>query len=324
MVELIAHLAEVEARELHLSRGYGSMFTYCREALRFSEHEAYHRVEVARAARRFPKILEGLADGTLNLTTAKLLGRHLTDANHLEIIESARGRSRSEVETIVARLAPAPDVPMSARKLPPAPIVPAPTERTTLAAPSSAVQSRDTVLALFGTGADASALSAPTPLVSHAPASVPVESRPTVVAALSPDRFKLQVTISGNTLEKLRLAQDLLRHANPSGDGGEIIGRALTLLVTDLAKQKFAATDRPRRSAGMAPNARDVSAEVKRVVYVRDLGRCAFVSRDGRRCGERGFIEFHHVRPTIDGRRAPDLKQDSNRLGPGRVGSSDT
>jgi len=32
-------------------------------------------------------------------------------------------------------------------------------------------------------------------------------------------------------------------------------------------------------------------------VWVRDLGRCAFVSENGRPCNERGFVEFHHVQP---------------------------
>jgi hypothetical protein len=32
-------------------------------------------------------------------------------------------------------------------------------------------------------------------------------------------------------------------------------------------------------------------------VSERDGDRCAFVSKDGRRCEERGFLEFHHVIP---------------------------
>jgi hypothetical protein len=30
---------------------------------------------------------------------------------------------------------------------------------------------------------------------------------------------------------------------------------------------------------------------------MRDLGRCAFVGTAGKRCDERGFLEFHHVTP---------------------------
>src|SRR5439155_715787 len=56
--ELIAHLAEIEERGLHRAAGFGSMFEYCREVLRLSEHAAYGRIEAARAARRFPVILE--------------------------------------------------------------------------------------------------------------------------------------------------------------------------------------------------------------------------------------------------------------------------
>lgn len=46
--ELIAHLAELEVRGLHLAAGYGSMFAYCRDALMLSEHEAYNRIEAVR------------------------------------------------------------------------------------------------------------------------------------------------------------------------------------------------------------------------------------------------------------------------------------
>jgi hypothetical protein len=36
---------------------------------------------------------------------------------------------------------------------------------------------------------------------------------------------------------------------------------------------------------------------VKRTVWVRDLGRCAYIGPSGHRCDERRFVEFHHVDP---------------------------
>ena len=36
---------------------------------------------------------------------------------------------------------------------------------------------------------------------------------------------------------------------------------------------------------------------VKRAVWARDQGRCAYVSPQGRRCEERVFLEFHHQLP---------------------------
>jgi hypothetical protein len=298
--ELVAHLAEVETRDLHLASGYSSMFKYCREALHLSEHEAYHRIAAARAARRFPVVLDRLAEGAVNLTTVELLGRHLTAENHAEVLESARGRSKSEVEQIVARLAPAPDVPMSVRKVTTPAVVSAPAPPPTSPEPCAASTPLDGLFATI-----------PTNAVS--PTTTPLAPKPAAIKALSPDRYKLQLTIGGDTLEKLRLAKDILRHAIRSGDEGEIIDRALTMLLADLAKKKFAATERPGPSRGVAIGpgegaalgelieSRYIPAEVKRVVFVRDLGRCAFVSKDGRRCHERGCLEFHHVRPYAEG-----------------------
>jgi hypothetical protein len=51
-VELVAHLAELDTRKLHLAQGYGSLFSYCTEVLRLAEHAAYNRIEAARASRK--------------------------------------------------------------------------------------------------------------------------------------------------------------------------------------------------------------------------------------------------------------------------------
>src|SRR5262245_53288683 len=115
--ELIAHLAELDTRRVLVAEGF-TLFTYCTTRLGFSEDAAYTRVEVARAARRFPLILEGLADGSLSMTTIRLLGRHLTADNHLAVLEKARRRSKREIEVLVAHLAPRPDVPASVRRIP--------------------------------------------------------------------------------------------------------------------------------------------------------------------------------------------------------------
>jgi len=247
---LVAHLAEIDARGLHLREGYGSLFVYCREALALSEAEAYFRIEAARVARSFPLVLEMLAEGSINLSTVKLLTPHLSPENHEHLLESARGKSKRQVEEMVAALMPFPDVPPSIRKLP---------------GPVSAVP-EDTVP---GTPGHSPPTLHPTPPMPPA--------RPAVVTPLAPDRYKMQLTISGDTLEKLRLAKDLLRHAVPSGDDAVVVERALTVLLADLAKKKFAAASEPRPAPATRPGSRHIPAEVKRAVFLRDLGRCAFV-----------------------------------------------
>ena len=72
---LVAHLAELDTRDVHFRAGHGSLFAYCRDVLGLSEQEAYNRIAVGRAARRFPVILELLEGGAVSLTTVRLLGR---------------------------------------------------------------------------------------------------------------------------------------------------------------------------------------------------------------------------------------------------------
>ena len=292
--ELIDHLAEVDARRLFARAGYGSLFVYCRDGLHMSEFEAYNRIVATRAARRFPLILELLADGAINLTTVRLLAPHLTPHNHREVLQSARGLRKRQLEALVASLAPKPDVPPSVRKLPAPHAV-----LTILHAPVSI----ETPVAVpppepADPRPEPPPISAP-PVTAHSTGHA--AARPAVVSALSPDRYKMQLTVTGDILEMFELAKDMLRHAIPSGDDMAILERALSALLADLAKKKFALTDRPRRSAGVAPGSRDIPAEVKRAAFLRDRGRCAFVSETGRRCDERGFLELHHVEPYAEG-----------------------
>ena len=124
------------------------------------------------------------------------------------------------------------------------------------------------------------------------------------MAPVAPERFVLHLTIGQRTHDKLRYAQDLLRHAITSGDLGEVLDRVLDLAVGQLEKRKFAATRQPRSNRRPTASRRHVPAQVKWAVWARDGGRCAFVSADGRRCPARSFLEYDHVEPVARGGRA--------------------
>jgi len=81
-VRLIALLAELDARRLYLGEGCSSLFTYCVQVLRLSEHAAYGRIEAARVARKFPVVIDLMAEGAVTLTAITLLGPMLTPENH--------------------------------------------------------------------------------------------------------------------------------------------------------------------------------------------------------------------------------------------------
>lgn len=103
---LIAHLAELEKRELHLAHGFRSLYGYCRNVLHLSEHESFNRMEAAHAARRFPVLVPMLAEGLLHLTAVCMLAPRLRDENHLALLGGAIHKSKREVEELLARWFP--------------------------------------------------------------------------------------------------------------------------------------------------------------------------------------------------------------------------
>jgi 5-methylcytosine-specific restriction endonuclease McrA len=91
-----------------------------------------------------------------------------------------------------------------------------------------------------------------------------------------------------------------MRHTIPNGDPSAIFDRALTVLLSELERKKLASAMRPRTTAAVSTVSRHIPAAVKRDVWARDGGQCAFVGHNGR-CTETGFLEFHHVKPYADG-----------------------
>jgi len=278
--QLIAALGELDARRLYLGEGCPSLFVYCTQVLHLSEHAAYGRIEAARAARKWPIVLELLADGSLHVTAVSLLRPHLTHENHRELLAAGRHRTKRQVEEIIAALRPQPAVASTVRKVP---------ERTPPAAQAATFESGRLLMAMP---------SAPEP-ETHRGTSRPTPSRRVELKPLAPEQYKVQFTIARETHEKLREAQDLLRHRIPNGDVAVIFDRALSLLLAELRRTKHAAVDRPRDVRRDAKHRRHIPATVKRAVWERDGGQCAFVGAHGR-CSERGFLEYHHVVPFAD------------------------
>ena len=269
-VELVGHLAELDGRQSRLGEGPGSLYTYCRDVLGYSEDAAWNRAATAAAVRRYPVILGWLADGTLNVTTVRMLRAVLTPDNHLAVLTEARRRSKKDVELIVRRLDPKPDVPSTIRKVP----VPAPVS-----------------LPLQTTVPQADDDPCPPP-IAPSPAPVP---RP-VIAPLTPERYRMEFTVSKETHDKLRRVQNLLCREIRNGDPAAIFDRGLDFVLLDAERKKLAATANPRPPRGTKAGSRTVPAHVRRVVWKRDGGQCAFEGKSGR-CTERRFLEWHHVQP---------------------------
>jgi hypothetical protein len=289
-VALIRSLTEFDARRLYLREGCSSLFTYCTQVLHLSEGSAYNRIETARAARRYPRVLEALALGDLTLTAVRLLAPHLTPENHAEMLAAACHRSKLEIQELIASLSPRPAAMTTVKRL----------ALQTLECDSAPafLDAQELGSSWAATTTPASAASSG---VHDAPAMPTPEFRRAVVTPLAPERYKLQVTLTRETHHKLRRAQALARHTLPDGDVAAILDRALTLLVDHLERRRFARASSPRPiPEEVHGSGRHIPASVRRAVWQRDEGRCAFVGRTGR-CCETAFLEFHHIVPFAAG-----------------------
>jgi hypothetical protein len=312
--ELVAHLAEVDSRRLYLREACPSMHAYATERLHLSDAEAFFRIRVARLSRRFPIVLAMLADGRLHLSGIALLAPHLREEDGEAWLARAAFRSKREIEHLVAELAPRPDAPPLIRRLPAAKEAASAINLESLRpdavpaaeAPGAAVPSADTqtVVADAGqpqrttvsSGADA-------PLVV-APAEHCAPKASASVVPTAPARFKVQFTAGEELRTKIVRAQALLRHQVRDGDLAAIFDRAMTLLLGDLERIRFAAAARPRKSAAEAdprPSSRHIPAPVQRAVWKRDAGQCTFRDRTGQRCRALDRLEFHHEIPFARG-----------------------
>jgi hypothetical protein len=293
VAELVAHLAVLYERpSLYASKGFGSLFHYCTEALHLSEDVACNRIEAAKACRRFPCLIEWIADGSLTLTSLRILCRHLTPENHMGVLARAKGLTCAEMEELVAEIAPRPDAKTLVRKLP------------SPEAPRTAPDPGDLLFATTEPEAaspgDVAGLPDPAPMAHRRPK--------TAVKITSPQRYRVQFTIGQESHGRLQRLQALLRREIPGRDAGAIFERALALLLADVEKSKLGVGAKPsirpktdRNPAAAGRQSRHIPQAVKRTVWQRDAAQCAFRSHDGRRCAERSFLEFHHVQPHANG-----------------------
>jgi len=285
-VEFLRHLDEYDRRRAYLEEGYDSLWAYCQRALLLREGPAALRITAMRALRRFPVLGEMLRDGQLCLTTVRLLEPVLTDENAAGLIARAASKSKSEVERLVVSIQPRPIPKEGVRKLP---------DRS--GAPSAAavpVAPRPADAAVTTDAPEAVRLAMP-----PAPAT-----RPTL-QPMAEDTYSLRVTVDAAFKAELDELKALLSHKVPTGDLGAVLREAVRCAIATHGKRKGAVEPArkapkkargPQRASPGRANARTaVPADVRRQVWKRDQGRCAWIGQDGRRCGSIWKLELHHL-----------------------------
>ena len=282
---IVAHLAEVEARRLHLLAGFSSLYDYCRKRLGLSDYEAFVRITVARVARKFPVIFGMLERRELHLTAICEVRDFLCDENHAELLAEVSGKTKLQIRELLARWFPQADVRTSLTKLPA--IEPLSPGRYRLLLTLSAEQKAKLELARD--------------LMSHANrtgdlAVVVERALDELISRLEKRRFaqtsaqpKRDDANGCDDAAKRHHAQVAVNSAETSAASAKTVG--LPGAIVRSAKQ-----DCTQRSVTKAASKRrsHIANDVRRQLLARDGCCCAFVSDDGRRCDARAFLQFHH------------------------------
>ena len=315
---MLAHLVELEQRMLHLELGYPSLFSYCVEALRMSEGTAGRRVTAARVCRRFPEVFEQIARGDLHLCALCALSPQLTRENAAELFEVCRGKTRRQIEHLLAARFPKPDVRAQIRRLPAS--IPAPAAAIApVLPPRKSVDQQPESPAKAGTVPEILPLPGSRPAVNEgAPEHrAPEHRRRRELEPLSTDRFGVHFTADAELRDLLERARELASHRLPKRDLGSLIKLLATSFVQREEKRRFGigiklrntrstrnepkALPRPpcgappggvtppveanqaikRQTSCVRPDARGryLPVAVRRTAYVREGGQCAFVSQ---------------------------------------------
>jgi hypothetical protein len=299
LAKALAHLAEFDRRQLCVREGGQSLFVYCTRVLGYDEFDAFRRIRAARTISRFPAIVPLIEEGKISLTAISVLSPYLRPENYRAWFAEVAGKSRREIETLIAARHPQDPRADHLRRYP------------TMAAhlaPPAPPEAREAV--------SSSTLSFAAPPASPVPGARPHEWQ--AVVPVSIDRIRIGFDAGVAVMGLIDRARRILRHKYPEGRLEDVVREALEILLerkdpqrrltlktppTPRVADAASTSQEPRFLRGLQAG-RYVPAWVKRAVWERDSGRCAWRFEDGAVCGSKEWLEFDHVRPFAKGGRS--------------------
>ena len=322
-IRLVAHMSVFDSRRLCVSEGFRSLYEYCTGTLGFDEGESYRRIRAARVVRAYPQAMAALEKRRVTISSLVVLSPWLERENVGPWLKTAEGKTRRELEALVAARYPQAPMPDVIRHLPERPII-------VSGAPPHAFE------------AERSSSTAPVPV------AVPIEGCadgttniiewPTLGSAaerlawgwqqmspISADRIRVgfdAASVVGSLIER---ARQILRHKYPEGRLEDLIREALETYLDrkdpqrrlDMKAAKTSAISEggsgaherlPTSFLRTWAAGRYIPAKVKSAVWQRDDGRCAWRESDGTVCGSKDWLEYDHIRAFAKGGRSDDAR----------------
>ena len=275
--DVIAYLAEIDRRRLYLGQACSSLHAFCVERLGYSEEEAVKRMKVARLCLRLPHVLAELESGAIHLTGLYVLAPHLTAENADALLAEARGKTRREIEALLARWFPRPDDPGKSQKW------------DVLSSITPLPEARSSGTSAIPGTSDFGARAIPETSGSGTTSRFRLEP-------LSASSYRVEFTAGAALYEKLVFALALHSHAHPSGDLAAVIECGLDRLLDAETRRRFGA-GKPRKQRQPGAGSRHIPLEVARRVWERDGFQCTYVDEQGRRCAEKRYLTLEHKQP---------------------------
>ena len=110
-------------------------------------------------------------------------------------------------------------------------------------------------------------------------------------------RVKIEFVADEKVAKLIERAKELLRHKYPQGKLEDLVREAFELLLEKKDPERKTKRDSSRYALGMTKKTRYIPKVIQREVYQRDQGQCSYTSAEGKKCGERNFLELDHIHP---------------------------
>jgi HNH endonuclease len=308
--DFVACLAEAERRaEVILGEGYPSLFEFCVRDLKLAESTAYKRVKAAKLVQSRPEILDLLSEGSINLSNLCLIASHLEE--HPTLLPQIVGKTKREVEGLVASFGVPREIPDRIRPLPPG------------KPPQTAVEN------LFFRRDDPPS---PQPAQAGLPPA-PIEG------SRCESRMEFRFAAGPRFVDVIGRLRELLWHKHPAGRLEDLLFEAANDFVSRRDPSREPRPSGSQESPPRQRRSRRIPAAVRRAVWRRDAGRCSFSGPAGP-CGESRGLEIDHITPWALGGRSDEPSNlrllcrahnqsesvrifGKNRVSPGRMFSDD-
>ena len=254
---LIDLLQRADQTRLYLHRGHASLFRYVCDELGYSEAMTSNLITVARKATEIPELKEEIRKGNLSVSKIRKVCPVINKQNKGQWIQAARKCSKKELETKVAAL------------------------NTT-----------------------------------HTPM--------TSVRAVAVDTVRLSVDITEDCRDKLDRLKDLLSSKTGKDCSlQEVLDFALETALdkqdpirkAQRAEKRAIKKEEKEKEESMCPGTRKskvqkegvcpgthakpkrkaLSNELVHKIQRRDRGRCTYIGADGKRCGAKRWLQYHHI-----------------------------